>query len=400
LKVAGLLGGGLVLVVGACGLWFHLVERRKWAALEARVAQLSAESLPANPQRRPLVGEPVPGNAWTDYQQALDGLGTSTQSGRLYQLSLRLDEDARKGAESLKGEALATLQEFSTSIDGLRRGARRATAEGPVPALDLDTVYALASLVRNRALAILVTKPDEAKDTLLDLLQFGLDLDSAGDGYGRSVCLKAVDGLHDLLGAIPRDRRPEVGRALERAEGALSLARVCRKGVKELGKDLLQNPVENTFVKCFRVEWLESAKKDWKYGFSIRHVVVDAFGWLDRWISQIATWEDLPYAEAKSRAEEQEKESRSCPNRIAAAFALLGWSEARLGNRDLIARMRLLRTACGARGLKDPYGDLLKSARDGEVDRFWSVGADGIDQGGKGGWYGRENPDIVLEVPR
>jgi len=62
--------------------------------------------------------------------------------------------------------------------------------------------------------------------------------------------------------------------------------------------------------------------------------------------------------------------------------------------REVTARIRVVRSACGAEGLQDPFGRLLKSAREGEVLRIWSVGSDGVDQGGKG------PADIVLEVKR
>ena len=47
--------------------------------------------------------------------------------------------------------------------------------------------------------------------------------------------------------------------------------------------------------------------------------------------------------------------------------------------------------------LPDPFGKNLLSKQTGSKTKIWSVGTDGKDQGGIGGWNG---PDLVLEVSR
>jgi len=163
---------------------------------------------------------------------------------------------------------------------------------------------------------------------------------------------------------------------------------------------LLEKPLEETTLGYFARRGWKTTILDWKYGFSSRHIAVDCFHWLDRWMDERASWEILPYQEAKARLEKHEKLDRTCPNRIAAMFAILGPVGSRFPHRDLLARIRLLRTACGAERLRDPFGDVLKSALNGETFRIWSVGPNGIDEGGSGGWLGKDSPDIVLEVKR
>ena len=48
---------------------------------------------------------------------------------------------------------------------------------------------------------------------------------------------------------------------------------------------------------------------------------------------------------------------------------------------------------------KDPYGTLLKHTLKGNTLRIWSVGRDGVDDGGNGFWS-ESSKDIVLEVER
>jgi hypothetical protein len=65
-------------------------------------------------------------------------------------------------------------------------------------------------------------------------------------------------------------------------------------------------------------------------------------------------------------------------------------------SREGLAHLRMLRVLHGrAAGLDDPFGGKLLS--DGA--KVWSVGADGIDSGGAGGWKPAPTGDLVLELP-
>lgn len=48
----------------------------------------------------------------------------------------------------------------------------------------------------------------------------------------------------------------------------------------------------------------------------------------------------------------------------------------------------------------DPYGDKIRTSIEGNRLKLWSVGGDGIDNGGDGEWRGWRGKDIVLEVER
>ncbi|HZE97282.1 MAG TPA: hypothetical protein VE981_09660 [Planctomycetota bacterium] len=74
--------------------------------------------------------------------------------------------------------------------------------------------------------------------------------------------------------------------------------------------------------------------------------------------------------------------------------------------RDLLAQLRLLRVTTHYRRtgeqlvLPDSFGAQLMSAASGAGLKLWSIGADGVDNGGVGEWRPKLGPDIVLEARR
>src|SRR5262249_8500431 len=154
--------------------------------------------------------------------------------------------------ESLRVEASEILKDFGPSMDAVRRGTRRGTARGPLSSVDSEAVSLISRLLRNRACLIVAVTPGEATDILLDLLQFGVDLDSLEFAEGKSVCLTALDGLSRVFESIPVNRRTEVDRALHRAEDSLSPARDYRRQIRYVGQELLRKPLNKTFLTFFK----------------------------------------------------------------------------------------------------------------------------------------------------
>jgi hypothetical protein len=76
--------------------------------------------------------------------------------------------------------------------------------------------------------------------------------------------------------------------------------------------------------------------------------------------------------------------------------------------RTLRTRLRILRIAATYRAtqrileLEDPFGGRLRSQDSDSGLRIWSVGRDGVDDGGVGTWKpsDKQHKDIVLELPR
>jgi len=148
----------------------------------------------------------------------------------------------------------------------------------------------------------------------------------------------------------------------------------------------------------------------WRLGFSERLMIVDLFEVTlnhNRLIaqSQWKPWKELQ--EIKTEVCRQCCESRNPLTRI-----LGGSSNGKPPRcisydfvRETLARLRLVRMSAhyAATGevpaLEDPFGDKLRSAQTGAELRFWSIGGDGIDNGGAGEWKPKDGQDIVLKLP-
>src|SRR5262249_23615525 len=94
--------------------------------------------------------------------------------------------------------------------------------------------------------------------------------------------------------------------------------------------------------------------------------------------------------------------------RVLYKYSLPGGSLPDAGDsfRECRAKLRLLRVAAHFRAtgevpdLDDPYGTKILSSRNGTHLKLWSVGADGIDDGGSGEWRPSKGKDIILEIER
>jgi hypothetical protein len=114
--------------------------------------------------------------------------------------------------------------------------------------------------------------------------------------------------------------------------------------------------------------------------------------------------ESLPWAECQTELKRIETESSEAWNpisRIAAPSMVRQSSIARQRR----AHLRALRIGVHAAAtgklldLDDPFGAKMRSEeKDGKL-RIWSVGKDGVDDGGTGDWKA-ESKDIVLELKK
>jgi len=133
----------------------------------------------------------------------------------------------------------------------------------------------------------------------------------------------------------------------------------------------------------------------WRFGFSQRHMLADAWTTLERMMRRTAATTTAPWAEVERVGAEIQTEATRSGNQIVENM-IGGLLRSHRASREGLAHLRLLRVLHGgATGLADPFGGKLLS--DGA--KVWSVGADGIDGGGAGGWRPAPTGDIVLELP-
>lgn len=388
----------LAVAIGVFFAWVSSTASRRWAEFDVLTTGLIAEAKARDPKRTPR-GPAVPGNAWDDYAQAFS---TATQ----YPLADIGDYVSRGAkADRAKAEAIVTANEGAIAL--IRAGARR--AEGAFPT-DFEKGFATKtmSLLECQKLTNLAVakarllseagKNPEAVEWLLDTLWFGAD-------QGRnallisemisSACMAlALEDLKVLAtdAAIKGVDWPALGRALEtfeaiwpaRGDSLLNEGVGTVAGLRTTGGDASQLGEG-------------SALGAWRYGFSVRLVMVDAAErHLDfmRRAAAAKTW-----ADTQRVWKEIEAEAQASPNPFTRILTP-GLGSSRKVVTQRLAQLRLLRMAVALRAgqalsLEDPFdGKPLRA----DPAKLWSVGDDGADDGGQGTWRGNGTSDLVLEL--
>src|SRR6185503_7532167 len=148
-----------------------------------------------------------------------------------------------------------------------------------------------------------------------------------------------------------------------------------------------------------------SIGESWRFGFSRALAEADAFDELRQLARQFAGISRQPWSEANRVAHELEERIHRGPNPL--TDRLIQWSANNFQmDRELRTQLQLIRIAVRFRAtgevvaLDDPFGTNLRTQRDGDRLKLWSVGPDGVDDGGSGEWKRKAGKDIVLEVSR
>lgn len=394
--------GSVVGMLALAVAWTVWRTHVAWAGLDARIEAHHRIAL-RRPVLRPLLHATTrPGDAWPHYRHASEAL-------RKVRFDGWREEDFYGGELVAEMAGWRLIREHAEALASLGRGARCATAETPdlAPWLGAEPessggwghVLMLAGI--DAWLKCVEGREDEAAERVLDLLQLGRDLSESKGycvAYWYSTALYwAERPLLRLLG-LPW-LRPETRRSLDRALALLeetppdSKAMLRRetirfgRGIRRYGtfahlkdvvltKDELPEwqkvkPVDRFFgVRAFRrmeefIEFMpEDARTVWPEGyrtpaerwtFAARGVVPNV----------CPSWDDLPFRLAQARLR--------------------------------VLRMAVDRLAgTAAEPLADPFGGRLRVLeRDGMI-HFWSVGANGVDDGGPDA---ARNRDVRVSIP-
>ena len=378
-RIAAFFLGGLLALAFALFVWLQTVPSSSWTE---RVMAAVAEARARDP-RRPLIrGEAVPGRAWTEYQQGLAlAKGVAVNDVRRWL-------DGAVAADRSKAGAI--LAANGKALEFLRAGARMAEGGYPIQwenglRADVPSLMAvrnLTTLAVGQARVLVETgKPREATALLLDAAQFGADLGRNATVLTELIALSSLGQVFDALRMLPPD--PEVGKALA----------VLDATFPDHGEAVL-NDLAVTGVGFIGTA-PGAAPAAWRFGFSQRLMAADAWTTLEGMMRRAAATTTAPWAEAQRVAATIEAEAGRSSNPVVQNM-IPGPLGGHRASREMRAQLRMLRVLhCGATGLDDPFGGKLLSGR----DRVWSVGADGMDGGGKGAWKPAPTGDIVLELP-
>jgi hypothetical protein len=357
-----------------------------------RVTEAVAEARARNTLRPVLSGTAVPGRAWEDYGRGLAAIR-----------SVAVDDVRRwldGGAGADRGKAVAVLAANDKAINFLRAGARKAHGAYPMDwekgvGADVPSLIAVQNLTTLAAGQARVLredgKPREAGALLLDAAQFGADLGRNAAIINELIALSSLGQVFDGLRELPPD--PEVGAAL-----AVLDATFPHHG-EALMNELALMGVTFSHVRFTDVSFTGSGPAGalapgWRFGFSQRMMLADAWPTLDHLLRRLAATTTSSWVEAQSVAAAITTEARSSDNFIV-QNTVPGLTKAHRSSREARARLRMLRVFHGgAVALDDPFGGKLLA--DGV--KVWSVGADGIDSSGAGAWKPAPTGDIVLKL--
>jgi len=385
--VLGILGG-IALILGGFWLWLSSVADRRWEELRADVAKRKATMAQRIGRREPLRGDPLPGNAWTDYRAAVAAI-TAFPDGEA-----TLQRLAEPKTPVVRSQVASVIDGLQPALDLLRSGGRRVDGklpEGPRPDVQLLKTLALWKA----RFDILDGRVEEGVEVLLDSARLMQDLQQESTPAGvERWTLDAGPAYEELRNAVMKGGlSPPAMEALERELDLLDRTAPSTEAAMErwgisLGDRALENPREfirgNKWILVFHPR-LEAAVSYFAYMERFRVLAgIDRMNWAE---------EQAAWTEFDRRGPSTWKE--------------IDWTA---DVRRKLAQLRLLRTLLHRRRtgqwleLDDPFGAKLFHAETETHDKAWSVGRDGVDDGGKGDWVNAWKPrageDLILEVPR
>ena len=391
-KILGIVVGVMLACVGGLLLWISAVAGRKVEQMDAKTKAMIAEWHARDATRPVLRGTATPGNAWDDYNPALAEIKKTKDMSRL---GLLVSRDPKGDPEFGR----TTLAAHAKTLDLLRQGAGRATSrfaydwesgaamQSP-PMLVAQHLANLATL-HARALAE-AGKPREAVGVLLDLGQFGRDMGDDGtliaEMIGAAGVGLALMEARDLMkaGRLDAASLGELEAGLSVLDGSLPRhGRVLSNEVIFSGMMLRDQAAAANFAVA-------------------RLLFANAFERITDWYGRAAKMDEMSWAETQKLLLAIGQESASCWNPMCRELmgSLNGTS---VVERQRRVQIRFLRIAARYKAtgelpdLEDPFGAKLKTDLSGGALKIWSVGKDGVDDGGVGVWDPKDK-DMVLDL--
>jgi len=378
-KLAGIVLAALglsVIVVLYC-LW--TASGRRYARMQDRV-QESVEPRLSGSRKRPILqGSPLPGDANPFYLAAENAVLTSPVYPKLTQ-----------GLEALSPSDLAAVNAATPDVGRwvgkLRQGACRETVSFGT---DSST---MAPLTLSTLLLVAVRRfADEgqarpAAEAILDVCQYGRDVAETRGQSGRIVLMSAFAELrsHLVAGRFDPESLQVLERGLETLDGSFpSTDQEHLRWARTWAASARNSSSDNLLGGLFQRDSYTT------YGeLTLRALGACTLNWPEE--RQLLESLDLELAASLN------PHSRN-------SVISLEWCGAY--SRHLRAQLRLFRlgTHFLATGevldLEDPFGGRLRTAMKGDGLRMWSVGRDGVDDGGDGEWKFK-GKDVLLELKR
>jgi hypothetical protein len=404
---------GLVLAALALYLFIKSVESSRWDDLKRELDSMAETAKSIDPIRPVLRGTPLPGNAWTDYEAAL---GTPLSSTSIMSAMHFLEHQPTASRE----EVHSLVQRCSSRIEMFRRGVSRGacripryweTGEGS-RLVNNSFVHVLACHGRLLAES---GQPMEGAEVLLDIAQFGSDWARNGDvsdsWTGAAIMGIGLREFKDLVssGKFNKDEWQSLERQIQILDESFAGWVIVYRNdpLRWFSRMVPAEDLHSYFQKTFEVT---NAKLDnQRFCFSDRLMIVDAFRSEMNSGRRLAEAFGSRWSDA-SRIQDQIYTERTTSGNpiIRNLYSILSVGESRPRDhiRECRAQLRLLWVAVHYRGtgevlpLADPLGEVLHTRPSERGLMVWSVGPDGVDDGGEGDWKPGKGKDIVVEVEK
>jgi hypothetical protein len=399
----------LLAAAGLLAVAFLPANGPRWEALRNRTTKLKRDAMTRKSPRTVLRGKPVPGNAWDEYNIALNAPWPkdAQNGGIFYQFA--------SGQPGVNGDRVKEMVvEQEPLLDHLRRAAQRSDGQYPY---NWDAgLPDSPSLLRSRMLANLALakakmltddgKAQEAAELLLDVTAFGRDLSTNTtllmDLVGVAVYQVSFEGLRNLVlsGKLTRAQLEDLAKKLETVERDIpSLDSTFSNEILGTGTAILQMQAGDDRG------WRERAKAGgWRFAAFPQSTMLEAFEENDLFMDRYNKADQKDFSAAKRAMDAIAAEVAASPNPIVREF-IPGMSRVVEVHRERLTMLRLVRAAALFRAtgktpaIEDPFGASLFFKEESGKARIWSVGPDGKNQNGVGN-FDRGGPDMVLEIPK
>jgi len=400
-KIVCIVAAVVVALLLVSVFWIRSVTERRWVIFQGEMKARADQERTRDHGRPPLRGAAEPGNAWDDYTVAIAVMKKMPNRTKLGELV-----DRKPSADLVLGAAM--VGQCDAVLEPLRRGASKSASrraydweQGTMMAttglLEVQSVVQLAILKARSLLD--AGKPREAVALLLDAAQFGRDITDDGpmisEVIGTSLLYMFLDGARELAASEKADAES----LADLEEGLAVLDGSFPRHIGCVRRELLAMGM--TFAHG--VQGTAAVESEW--GFPTKFFQLNMFERLSEAQEQVALASDRSWAESVAAGKRIDAELRKSWNPATRMFAP-GQQSTERYVRERLAQLRLLRLATRYRrtgellDLDDPFGAKLKSAKSGAGMKLWSVGADGVDDGGAGEWRPKLGADIVLEARR
>jgi hypothetical protein len=397
----------LLAAVGLLVVVFLLPNSQEWDETVERIETLKRQAEVRSTSRAVLIGDPVPGNAWDEYEIAFKETETWNEA-RLDQLYYEYVSDFRKMPDRQK--AKKTLVSHATVLTHLHLGAQRAGGRAISESSNKKEVavrrlYNIA--IANARIAEEEGRTQEALTLLLDTAALAKDLSVESpytNGWGIFVYSSDFAELRHLIlsGKLTKPQLQDLSSKLALIEHDFpELAPMFWSAAIEYGTQLIA-VADGKSPEQFGMEWERAAKSDWRFQVFPRKTMAESFKEVDSYTQRVLAMASSPYVDLHNETVNVGRDSHRSRNPLTQRLSPT-FSSILISHHYALAHLRLLRAAAILLGtgqfpsIPDPFGDKLLHTTSAGKSKIWSVGTDGINQNGTGEWGFGE--DVVLTIP-